>query len=165
MPLPTPFHPRTEVACTSRRWKDWAGYQAVCSFDSCHEREYYAFREGAGLIDVSPLHKYEVVGPDAAAFLSRVLVRDVGRLGVGRVTYSCWCDDRGMVVDDGTIHRLEDDRFRVTAAEPSLRWFERSMRGFDAEIEDSTERIAALALQGPRARAIPSRPMMKWRAD
>jgi aminomethyltransferase len=151
MPIPTPFHSRTSELCISQSWKDWAGYYAVCSYDTSHEPEYFALRHAAGLIDVSPLFKYEVYGPDAARFLSRVTVKDIGRLKVGRVTYLCWCDDDGKVVDDGTVARLDDNYFRVTAAEPSLSWFDRLRRGYDLKIEDSSARIAALALQGPNS--------------
>ncbi|MFQ5527243.1 MAG: aminomethyltransferase family protein [Thermoanaerobaculia bacterium] len=136
------------------RWKDWAGYHAVCSYRSCHEPEYFAFRHAAGLIDVTPLFKYEIYGPDAPAFLAQLTVRDISKLRQGRVTYLCWCDDDGKVVDDGTIARLEQDYFRVTAAEPSLSWFERMARGFEVTIEDSTQRFGALALQGPNSRDI-----------
>ncbi len=66
MPIPTPFHPRTSQLCTSLFWKDWSGFHAVRSYDTGHEREYYAIRHAAGMIDVSPLYKYEVRGPDAA---------------------------------------------------------------------------------------------------
>jgi aminomethyltransferase len=135
-------------------WKDWAGYYAVSSYDTSLEPEYYAFRHAAGLIDVSPLFKYEIRGPDASAFLSRVTVKDLSKLKVGRVTYLCWCDDDGKVVDDGTVSRLREDHFRITAAEPSLSWFHRLGLGFDVSIEDSTDRIAALALQGPNSRQI-----------
>ncbi len=154
MPVPSPFHERTAPLCRSLRWKDWAGYAAVCSYDTTHEREYFAFRETAGLLDVSPLFKYEVEGPDAAALLKRMMVRDVGKLAVGRVGYSCWCDDAGKVVDDGTVARLDDDHFRVTAADPTLHWLQAVGRGFRATIEDSSARLAALALQGPTSRAI-----------
>ena len=115
MPIPSPFHERTAPLCTSYRWKDWAGYYAVCSYDTTHDREYFAFREAAGLIDVTPLYKYEVYGPDAAALLSRMMVRNVRKLKVGRVGYTCWCDDDGKVVDDGTVTRLEKEYFRVTS--------------------------------------------------
>lgn len=154
MPLPTPFHPRTSALCTSMFWKDWAGYHAVRSFDTSYEREYYAVRNGAGLLDVSPLHKYELRGPDAAALLSRLTVRDIGRLKVGRVTYLCWCDDDGKVLDDGTVARLDDDRYRLTAAEPTLAWLHRLGHRHDVTIEDRSEHTAALALQGPTSRAI-----------
>ena len=154
MPIPTPFHERTQALCTSYRWKDWAGYCAVCSYDASHEREYFAFRESAGLLDVTPLYKYEVSGPDAQALLGRMMVRDVTNLKVGRVAYSCWCDDDGKVVDDGTVSRLGESHFRVTAADPTLHWLQALARGFDVEIEDSSERLAALALQGPTSRNI-----------
>jgi glycine cleavage system T protein (aminomethyltransferase) len=154
MPIPTPFHERTKALCTSYRWKDWAGYCAVCSFDTSHEREYFAFRESAGLLDVTPLYKYEVSGPDAAALLGRMMVRDVSKLKVGRVAYTCWCDDEGKVIDDGTVSRLDEDHFRVTAADPTFYWLQAVGRGLDVKIEDSSPRLAALALQGPTSRAI-----------
>lgn len=154
MSIPSPFHPRTSTLCTSLKWKDWSGYHAVRSYDTSHEREYFAFRHAAGLMDVTPLHKYEVAGPDAAAFLSRIMVKDVARLKVGQVTYCCWCDDDGMLLDDGTVWRLDEAAFRVTAAEPNLAWLHRNARGFDVTIEDSTARIAAVSLQGPNSREI-----------
>lgn len=154
MPIPSPFHERTFPLCTSYRWKDWAGYCAVSSYDTSHEREYFAFREAAGLLDVTPLYKYEVTGKDAAALLGRMMVRDVTKLKVGRVAYTCWCDDGGKVVDDGTVARLAEDHFRVTAADPTLHWLHALSRGYDVAIEDSSARLAALALQGPTSRDI-----------
>ena len=154
MPIPSPFHERTAPLCTSYKWKDWAGYYAVCSYDTTHDREYFAFREATGMIDVTPLYKYEVFGPDAAALLSRMMVRNVRKLRVGRVGYTCWCDDAGKVVDDGTVSRLDDAYFRVTAADPTLHWLESLAHGYDVTIEDSTRRLAALALQGPTSRDV-----------
>lgn len=154
MPIGSPFHPRLQELCISYRWKEWAGYYAVCSFDHGHEREYVAFRQAAGLIDVSALYKYEVRGPDAGRFLAQMTARDVTRLRVGRVTYCCWCDDEGKVVDDGTVTRWAEDHYRLTAAEPSLRWFERGIQGQRVTVEDSSQRVAALAVQGPRSRAV-----------
>lgn len=154
MPIPSPFHERTQSLCTSYRWKDWAGYCAVSSYDTSHEREYFAFRESAGLLDVSPLYKYEVSGPGAQALLARMMVRDVSKLKVGRVAYSCWCDDDGKVIDDGTVSRLGETHFRVTAADPTLHWLHALSRGLDVTIEDSSARLAALALQGPTSRNI-----------
>jgi aminomethyltransferase len=154
MSVPTVFHSRTARLCTSLRWKDWAGYFAVCSYGTCHEPEYFAIRHSAGLIDVSPLFKYEVRGPDAAAFLSRVTVKNLAKLKVGRVTYLCWCDDDGKVVDDGTASRLDEDWFRLTSAEPAYSWLSRFSRGYDVTIEDSTVRLGTLALQGPTSRDI-----------
>lgn len=154
MPIATPFHSRTAKLCISHRWKDWAGYIAPCSYESTPDPEYMAFRHSAGLIDVTPLYKYEVTGPDAARFLARVTVKDIRKLKVGRMTYLCWCDDAGKVVDDGTVARLGDQHFRVTAAEPSFSWFARFSRGYDVSIEDSTAELASLSLQGPNSRAI-----------
>jgi aminomethyltransferase len=154
MPVPSPFHPRTSQLCTSYRWKDWAGYAAVCAYDIYHEREYFAFRHTAGLIDVTPLFKYEVTGKDAGAFLSRVMVRDAAKMKQGVVAYCCWCDDAGKVIDDGTVWRLGEAHFRVTSAEPSLAWLSRNARGLDVAVEDSTARIATLSLQGPTSREI-----------
>ena len=154
MPVPSPFHERTRPLCVSYRWKDWAGYAAVCSYDTSHEREYFAFRESAGLLDVSPLHKYEVYGPDAERLLGRMMVRDVGKLKPGRVGYTCWCDDAGKVIDDGTVARLDADRFRVTSADPAFWWLHTLARGLRVTVEDSSERLAALALQGPTSREV-----------
>jgi aminomethyltransferase len=154
MPIPSPFHERTAPLCTSYRWKDWSGYAAVCSFDTSHDREYFAFRESAGLLDVSPLFKYEVHGPDAAKLLSRMMVRDVGKVKIGRVAYTSWCDDHGKMIDDGTVARLDEDYYRVTAADPTLHWLQALSRGLRVTLEDSSSRLAALAIQGPRSREV-----------
>ncbi len=155
MPIPSPFHDRLVAQCVSYQWKDWAGFHAVARFDTCHDREYYAFRHSAGLLDVTPLFKYRVEGPDAGAFLSRVMVKDIAKMRRGRVTYCCWCDDDGKILDDGTVSCFAPGvSYRVTSAEPTLRWFQRCQRGFDVEIEDVTSQIGALALQGPTSRAI-----------
>ncbi len=154
MSRPTPFHPRTQALCHSYAWKEWAGYHAVCTYDRHSEREYFAFRQTAGLLDVSPLYKYDVRGPDAGAFLARVWTRDIGRIGVGRVVYSAMCDAQGWCLDDGTVARLGPDHYRCTSSEPWLFWLQRHSRGYDVQIDDTTDRIAALALQGPLARDI-----------
>jgi aminomethyltransferase len=114
-----------------------------------HEHEYNAIRNAAALIDVSPLFKYLVTGRDATKFVNRVITRDINKVHVGQVIYCCWCDEDGKVIDDGTITRLEDDVYRWTAADPSLRWFRQNALGLDVKIEDMSDRVAALALQGP----------------
>ncbi|MFQ5748746.1 MAG: aminomethyltransferase family protein [Planctomycetota bacterium] len=154
MPVPTPFHPRTAALCESLRWKDWAGHFAVCSYGVLHDAEYFAIRHAAGLLDVTPLFKYEVTGPGAASFLARVMVRDIRSLGVGRVAYCPWTDEEGKTLDDGTVTRLEEERFRVTSAEPAFQWLAAHTRDFRAEVRDVTEEVGALAIQGPRSRAI-----------
>ncbi len=151
----TPFHPRTsELAKKSFAWKEWAGYIVPSNFDRHSEREYFAVRRAAGLLDVTPLYKYEVTGPDAGLFLSTVWTRNIAKMSVGQVVYSTLCDEQGWALDDGTIARLDKHHFRVTSSESWLRWFHRHARGFDVAIEDSTDRIAALALQGPKSRDI-----------
>ena len=149
MPEKTPFFERQQALCVSYAWKQWAGRLAVVSYGTSHFAEYIALRHACGLLDISPLYKYEIVGADAPAFLNRVLSRSVDRLAVGRVAYACWCDGDGRLVDDGTIVRLAEDRYRVTAAEPNLVWFERLTSGFKVRVEDVSHSLAALAIQGP----------------
>jgi aminomethyltransferase len=154
MPRTTPFHSRTSSLMQSMSWKEWAGYAAPSCYDAHSEREYFAIRQSAGLLDVTPLYKYEVTGPDAARFLSRVWTRDITKLKPGRVVYGCMCDGDGKVLDDGTIAYIAEDAYRVTSSEAWLGWFDRHSRGYEVEIEDSTDRISALALQGPFSRDI-----------
>ena len=154
MPVPTPFHARTSALCESLRYKDWAGYFAVCSYVSESDAEYFALRNAAGLLDISPLFKYEISGQDSAAFLSFVATRRIGPLRVGRVTYACFCDADGKLIDDGTIARIDDRSYRVTTGSPAYGWFVRNTRGFDVEVVDASEATAALAIQGPSSGAV-----------
>ncbi len=135
-------------------WKEWAGYHAVSSYETLHDVEYFAFRYSSGLLDITPLFKYQISGPDAAAFLSRVMVRDINKLKVGRVTYCCWCNEEGKVVDDGTVMRRDENDFFVTSADPCFSWFSRFTRGYNAEVSDISDQVAGLALQGPTSRDI-----------
>ncbi|MGQ0650602.1 MAG: aminomethyltransferase family protein [Gemmatimonadaceae bacterium] len=150
----TPFHPRTAALCQAQNWRRWAGFLAASSYELTHEREYYAIRNSAALLDVSPLFKYHISGPDAARLLDRVITRDVQKAAVGQVLYTTWCDGEGKVIDDGTVSRLDEDLFRMTAADPNYRWLGDNARGLNVTIEDVGDRVAALALQGPNARVI-----------
>lgn len=154
MPLPTPFHPRTAELNQGQEWRHWSGYLGAGVYEMFHEREYWAIRNAAALIDVSPLFKYEFTGPDAERALNRIMTRDMRKCRVGQVMYSPWCDDEGKVIDDGTISRLGEQHFRVTSADPSWRWFKDCAWGMDVEIRDVSTQIASLALQGPNSRAI-----------
>ncbi len=154
MLIPTPFHPRTAPLCQSREWRDWSGYLSASVYEIYHEREYFAIRNAAALIDISPLRKYEISGPQALQAVNRIMTRDIAKCRVGQVMYSPWCDDEGMVIDDGTVTRLGDDHFRITAADPSLRWFQDCSFGLEVEVQEVTADLAALALQGPLATAI-----------
>jgi aminomethyltransferase len=150
----TPFHERTAALCVSHAWRRWAGHVVASSYELSHEHEYHAIRSAAALFDVSPLYKYRISGRDAAKLLDRVVTRNVAKLAVGQVAYTPWCDARGKVLDDGTVARLEAEVFRMTSAEPSLRWLEANALGLDVTIEDVSDVLAALSLQGPNARAI-----------
>jgi aminomethyltransferase len=150
----TPFHERTSALCASHAWRRWAGYIVASSYELSHEREYHCIRAAAALFDVSPLYKYLIGGRDAARLLDRVVTRDVLRSQVGQVLYTPWCDAAGKVLDDGTIARLDEAVFRMTSAEPSLRWLEANAVGLEVAIEDISESIAALSLQGPQSAAI-----------
>jgi aminomethyltransferase len=154
VPIGTAFHERTFALCESLSYREWSGYYAVSAYETHHEHEYNAIRNAAALIDISPLFKYRVTGPDAARLVNRVITRDVGRMAVGQVYYTPWCDDEGKVIDDGTVARLGEETFRWTAADPSLRWFRQNASGMRVEIEDVSEQVAALALQGPTSAGV-----------
>jgi glycine cleavage system T protein (aminomethyltransferase) len=149
MPVGTAFHERTFQLCESLSYREWSGYYTVSSYEPHHEHEYNAIRNAAALIDISPLFKYRVCGKDATRLVDRIITRDMRKVSVGQVVYTPWCDERGKVIDDGTVSRLEENTYRWTAADPSLRWFTQNATGLDVEIEDISETVAALALQGP----------------
>jgi len=150
----TPFHERTSALCESHAWRRWAGHVVASAYELSHEHEYHAIRSAAALFDVSPLCKYRISGRDSAKLLDRVVTRNIAKLAVGQVAYTPWCDARGKVLDDGTVARLEPDVFRMTSAEPSLRWLEANADGLDVTIEDVSDALAALSLQGPTSRSI-----------
>ena len=149
MPVGTAVHERTFALCESLSYREWAGYYAVSIYETHHEHEYNAIRNAAALIDVTPLYKYMVTGRDATKLVNRVIARDINKVAADQVIYCCWCDERGKVVDDGTVTRLGENTYRWTAADPNLRWFRQNSLGTEVEIEDVSEKMAALALQGP----------------
>ena len=149
MPVGTAFHERTLALCHSLNYREWSGYYTVSVYEVHHEHEYNAIRNACALIDISPLYKYVITGKDATKLVNRVITRDVNKVAVGQVIYACWCDEDGKVIDDGTITRLDKNTYRWTAADPNLRWFRQNAIGLEVQIEDITEQLAALALQGP----------------
>ncbi len=149
MPIGTAFHERTFALCQSLNYREWSGYYTVSVYEVHHEHEYNAIRNACALIDISPLYKYLITGKDATKLVNRVITRDINKVAVGQVIYACWCDEDGKVIDDGTITRLEENKYRWTAADPSLRWFSQNGLNMDVHIEDISEQTAALALQGP----------------
>jgi aminomethyltransferase len=150
----TAFHQRTSPLNAKMAWGEWSGYQAAAVYADFHDIEYNAIREAAALIDVSPLYKLVVSGPDATRLVDRVITRDATKLQVGQVYYTPWCDERGKMVDDGTITRREEDVYFWTAADPSYRWLKLNAHRLDVEIEDVSEEVAALALQGRLSREV-----------
>jgi aminomethyltransferase len=149
MPIGTPFHQRTFPLCESLNYREWSGYYTVSAYETHHEHEYNAIRNATALIDISPLFKYRVTGRDATRLVDRIITRDMRKVSVGQVVYTPWCDEQGKVIDDGTVSRLAENVYRWTAADPSLRWFTQNAAGLDVQIEDISESVAALALQGP----------------
>jgi aminomethyltransferase len=149
LPIGTAFHERTFPLCHSLNYREWSGYYTVSVYEVHHEHEYNAIRNAAALIDISPLYKYLITGKDATKLVNRVITRDIRKVAVGQVIYCCWCDEQGKVIDDGTVTRLEENKYRWTAADPSLRWLRQNGTNMDVQVEDISEKIAALALQGP----------------
>lgn len=151
--LPTPFHSRTSRLCRTNHWARWAGYTTVQVFTDV-ELEYFAVRNASTLFDLSPMVKYRITGPDATRYLNRLVTRDVAKLRPGRVAYVVWCDDRGKVLDDGTLFRLSDGEFQLCSQERHLCWLLDSAIGFDVTVNDISEEVAALAVQGPTSCAV-----------
>lgn len=149
MPIGTAVHAKTFALCESLNYREWSGYYAVSSYETHHEHEYNAIRNASALIDVTPLYKYRITGRDATRLVDRIVTRDLKKVSVGSVIYTPWCDERGKVIDDGTVSRLDENVYRWTAADPNLRWFRQNAFGMQVEIEDISERVASLALQGP----------------
>lgn len=153
----TPFHERTSALCQPQNWRKWAGYFVAGSYEHTLDREYWAIRNAAALIDVSPLIKYHITGKDAANLLHRVTTRDIHKMKVGQVVYTGWCDEEGKLIDDGTVSRLDETTFRLTAAEPNLRWLMMNAVGMDVQIKEVTDEIAALSFQGPNTKKVLNR--------
>jgi len=149
VPVGTAFHQKTLALCESLNYREWSGYYTVSVYEMHHEHEYNAIRNSSALIDISPLFKYRITGRDATRFVNRVISRDINKVAIDQVIYCCWCDPEGKVIDDGTITRLAENEYRWTAADPSLRWFQQNALALDVKIEDISEEVAALALQGP----------------
>ncbi|MGK7754874.1 MULTISPECIES: aminomethyltransferase family protein [unclassified Roseovarius] len=146
--IPGPFHDRLDALSHARGWMDWAGYMSPTVLDTA-EFEYFAIRNQATLFDISPMHKYRVTGPEAPAMINRVVTRDVRRIGEGRVGYALWCDEEGMLIDDGTLFRISDTEFRLCCQERMFGWLLDAADGFDVAVTDESDTVAGLSLQGP----------------
>ena len=150
----SPFFERTSKLNESQEWRRWSGYLSATSYELTHENEYFAIRTKAGLLDITPLKKYIVEGPESQQLLNQLVTRNIAICKVGQVMYTPWCDEDGKVIDDGTVQRLSEKTFRITSAEPNLEWIQSNAVGMDVIVKDDSFTTAALALQGPNSRAI-----------
>ena len=148
MLLTTPFHSRVEAMCDLNDWGNWMGYTTPNAYFDV-ELEYFAVRSTTGVFDLSPMNKYRVTGPDAQRYLDRLITRDVSKIGIDRVGYAIWCDDNGQVMDDGTIFRLGEQDYRICSYQRADDWLAWNTLGFDVTIENESESVAGLAVQGP----------------
>ena len=150
----SPFFDRTSQLNESQEWRRWSGYLSATNYELTHDNEYFAIRTKAALLDITPLYKYIIQGPDSQRFLDRLVTRNINICKVGQVMYTPWCDEGGKVIDDGTVQRLSKGKFRITSAEPNLEWLEYNAAGMDLTISDDSVNTAALAIQGPNSRDI-----------
>ena len=149
----TPFHPRTSALSTLNEWHRWKDYTTADAFYDT-ALEYAAIRNACAVFDLTPMTKHRITGPDALAFLNRLVTRDVAKIKPGKVGYCVWCDDNGQVIDDGTIFHLRPGDFRLCSQERQLDWLTRAAYGFDVSIVEDTHEVAAVALQGPTSCAV-----------
>lgn len=157
--LKTPFHERARALSQLDSFIPWAGYTTVDVFTTV-EHEYFAIRNATSLYDITPMVKYRIAGPEARRYLNRMMTRDLSKLRPGRVAYTVWCNDNGHIIDDGTVFCLGETEYRLCTGERQLDWLLDSAIGFDVEVTEVTEDIAALSVQGPTSCAV----LKKWGA-
>jgi aminomethyltransferase len=152
----TAFHPRTSQL--TRNFIEYRGYWLPTVYNNYGAiEEYWACRERTVILDLSPLRKFEVVGPDAEALLQWSLTRNIRRLAVGQVVYTAMCYDTGGMIDDGTVLRLGADNFRwIGGDDYSGIWLRQQAKekGFRAWVKSSTDQMHNVAVQGPSSRDI-----------
>ncbi|MEM9127741.1 MAG: aminomethyltransferase family protein [Pseudomonadota bacterium] len=151
--VPGPVHERLEEQSRAKAWYNWAGYAAPSVLDNM-EFEYFALRNQSALLDISPMCKYRLSGPQVTAMLNRLVTRDVRKIPVGRVGYAIWCDEEGMVIDDGTLFHLAKDDWRLCCQERMLTWLLDAAWGYHVRMTDESDKVAGLALQGPTSYAV-----------
>ena len=152
----TGFHPRTSGH--TRNFTEYAGFWLASSYTRHGAvEEYWACRQKAAVIDLSPLRKYEVVGPDAELLLQTCVTRNIRKLAVGQVVYTAMCHDTGGMIDDGTVFRLGRDNFRwIGGSDASGQWLRTQAveRGLEAFVRSSTDQLHNIQVQGPLSREI-----------
>jgi aminomethyltransferase len=150
----TPLYDRHVAA--GARIVPFAGWEMPVSYEGIRA-EHVAVRRDVGVFDVSHMGEIETAGPDAEAFLQRVLSNDVSRIADGGAQYSVLCREDGGVLDDLFTYRLGDRFLTVTNAsnhDRDLAWLRGHAEGFDVTLEDRLDDLAMLAVQGPRGRAV-----------
>ncbi len=146
---------KSSIASMGATFDEYAGYEFAYRYSGDILAEYWACRRRAAVIDLTPLRKVEVSGRGAGALLQAVVTRDLSRLSDGHIVYTALCDDEGNVIDDGTVFRFEPDRFRwVGYTDEDEDWFRAhaDRLGLEVRLENSTDRIHNIAVQGPRSR-------------
>lgn len=152
----TAFHPR--FAALTRQYREYRGYWLPARFTNDGPiEEYWACRERVVVMDLSPLRKYEVTGPDAEALLQYCVTRDIRKLPVGQVVYTAMCYENGGMIDDGTVFRLGQNNFRwIGGDDYSGQWLREQAEkmGYKAWVRSSTGQLHNIAVQGPRSREL-----------
>ena len=151
--LRSPFYSRLAALDTLNSWHEWKGYSSADAL-YCDETEYFAIRNATAVFDLTPMTKYRISGPDALEYIDRLVTRDMHKIKPGRVAYAVWCDDRGQVIDDGTIFHLREGEYRLCSQERHFAWLQTAAIGFDVSIVLETDDVAALAVQGPTSFSI-----------
>lgn len=150
----TPFYPRLSQLNETGLWTHWSGYLSALRYDMSAKHEYMAIRNSAGVFDTTQLFKYAIRGRDAERFLAGVMTRDIRACRPGRAQYTVWCDDRGFVVEDGVVFRHADNEYLMTTARPNLGYLRDLIGRLDVSIDDVSDQIGVLAVQGPSSREI-----------
>ena len=151
--LRTPFYERMVNLDTTNTWHNWKGYTTPDEL-YCSETEYFAIRNATGVFDITPMTKYRIKGRDSLEYVNRLVTRDMAKIKSGRVAYAVWCDDRGQVLDDGTLFHLREGEYRLCSQERHFDWLTTCAIGFDVSITEETAEIAGLAVQGPTSYSI-----------
>ncbi len=148
----TAFYPRTSLLNQRQKWNAWDRYHIVDEYTDWRA-ELATIREQAAALDQSPISKHYISGPDAVRLVDYLITRDATRIEVGQVYYTPWCNEDGVLVGDGLVARVEEDRF-LFSADPMMNWFRSHAESHDVVIEDVTHDYGLLALQGPKSTAV-----------
>ena len=152
----TGFHSNTKIL--TQNYSNYNGYWLPLEYNNIGAiKEYWQCREGVVTIDLSPLRKFEIYGPDAEALMQYAITRNVRKLAVGGVVYSAICYENGCMMDDGTLYRLDQNNFRwVCGTDYCGKWLRQiaEEKKFHAWIKSSTDQLHNVAVQGPKSREV-----------